>query len=221
MKIQTQTRCRYHRPSEEKAQHIWAHAPTNIKYWPMTQWRKKVCPFRKTHHWTYNHSEVLWDQLHWFHYKKQKINIVPFALVHEERTEEVNFLEQPECTSLVWKLQNLADQRRTKFHWPTIPDSPLVIWPLTKYWIGKLGTVSAEILSCARGTNVFLTYYLDVQLLQTSLFLLDKDELSLYVLSGMMLFLCLLWGTRTLCYSFIRDLWIKSHKCDRCGFVLV
>ena len=114
--------------------------------------------------------------------------------------------------SLVWKLQNLADQRRTKFRGPTIPDSPLVIWPLPKYCLGQLDTVWAEILSWASRTKVFLTH---------SLFLINKDELSLYVLSGMMLFLWLLWGTRTLCYSFIRDLWIKSHKCDQCGFVLV
>ena len=106
----------------------------------------------------------------------------------------------------------MADQRRTKFRGPTIPDSPLVIWPLPKYCLGQLDTVWAEILSWASGTKVFLTH---------SLFLINKDELSLYVLSGMMLFLWLLWGTRTLCYSFIRDLWIKSHKWDRCGFVLV
>ena len=59
------------------------------------------------------------------HHKKQQINIVHFALVHEERPEEVNFLEQSELTSLVWKLKNLANQRRTKFRGPTIPDSPL------------------------------------------------------------------------------------------------
>ena len=57
------------------------------------------------------------------HHKKQQINIVHFALVHEERPEEVNF--ESEFTSLVWKLKKLANQRRTKFRGPTIPDSPL------------------------------------------------------------------------------------------------
>ena len=138
MKIQTQTRCRYHQSSEEKAQHIWAHGPTNIKSRPTTQWKKqKVRPFRNRHHWTYNHSEQLWDQLHWFHYKKQQINIVHFALVHEERPEKINFLDQPECTSLVWKLQNLADQRKTKFRGPTILTcdltSPQILYRKAKY----------------------------------------------------------------------------------------
>ena len=69
--------------------------------------------------------------------KKQQINIVHFALVHEERPEKVKFLEQPECTSLVWKLQNLADQRRTKFRGPTIPTcdltSPQILYRKAEY----------------------------------------------------------------------------------------
>ena len=54
------------------------------------------------------------------------------------------------------------------------PPFPLVIWPLPKYCTGKLNTVSAEII---------LTHHLDVQLLQTSLFLLYKDELSFFMFS--------------------------------------
>ena len=45
--------------------------------------------------------------------------------------------------------------------------------------IGKLDTVSAEILSWASRTKVFLFHYLDVHLLQPPLFLSNKNELSL------------------------------------------
>ena len=71
------------------------------------------------------------------HHKKQQINIEHFAHIHEERPEEVKFREQPECTSLVWKLQNLVDQRRAKFCGPTIPTcdltSPQILYRKAEY----------------------------------------------------------------------------------------
>ena len=53
---------------------------------------------------------------------------------------------------------------------PNFVDPPFPL-PLPKYCTRKLDTVSAEIL----------THYLDVQLLQTSLFLLNKSDLSIFM----------------------------------------
>ena len=53
-------------------------------------------------------------------------------------------------------------------------------WKYSKYVLQN-NTASAETLSWVSGTKVFLTHYLDVQLLQTSLFLLNEDDLFLWV----------------------------------------
>ena len=63
---------------------------------------------------------------------------------------------------------------------PIFVDPPFLIPHLwfdpSQNIVGKLDTASAEILSWASGTKVLVTHYLDVQLLQTSLFSIKMNS---------------------------------------------
>ena len=144
----SQARYCHHRLSKEEAAHFRTDSPTDHKYWPEKQWKEpKVCTIYNRHNRSWLHSELFRGELHRLHLKAKQFHTIHTAFIYEERLEEIKILEQPKCTCLVWKLQDLANTWWSNFCRSAIPDFSHIIqsyflivdWLLEEIWTQSSG----------------------------------------------------------------------------------